>query len=327
MEATLQTLNANAVNFIPLTKNKKKKYKRSKLEKHENRTAFAFILPSVLSFCVFVVAPLVMTVVLSFMHYDQLTLNWTWAGFENYADLLCGTSPNSKEFLNSILNTIILLIEVPISIALGLLCASLANSFACKHTNKIYRVLIYLPAVCSAVATNIIWRCFFEYSGKDMMSQAGVINAFFGFDIYWLKNPGTILAAMIIKNSINTMGSAMILYYASMCNISKEYYEAAEIDGANGLQRFWKITFPMLSPVTFYLLIMRISGCLQSYTDSAVFAKGSDMSRTIVYFIYQYGIRSNNYSLAAAASLLLAFVIMGVTVVQFRLSNKWVLDL
>ena len=122
-------------------------------------------------------------------------------------------------------------------------------------------------------------------------------------------------------------GSAMILYYASLISISSDYYEAADLDGANAWHKFCHITFPMLTPVTFYLLIMRLSGCLQSYADSAIFANKSPNAHTIVYFIWDYGINQYNYSIASAASLVLAVVIMALTVLQFRFSNRWVVKL
>ena len=306
-------------------KPKKEKKKSSKLLKHERITAMAFILPPVISFTIFTIIPLIFALILAFGDYNIFTFEYTFVGFKNFQTLLNYSTVQGKTFIDSVVTTACFIIEVPIAIFLGLLCASLANSKGCRKTNTIYRVLLYLPTVCSAVAANVIWRTIFLDGATP--DSSGVINNLFDITVQWTKERVPLIAAIIIKNSINGMGSAMILYYASMCNISKEYYEAAEMDGANAFQRFAHITFPMLTPVTFYLLIMRTSGCLQSYADSAVFANKNPNAWTIVFYIWNYGINEYKYSLAAAAAILLGVVIMAITVLQFKLSNKWVLDL
>jgi multiple sugar transport system permease protein len=118
----------------------------------------------------------------------------------------------------------------------------------------------------------------------------------------------------------------MLLYLAGMQSIPGTYYEAADIDGAGGFVKFFKITLPMLTPVTFYLLVMGLIGGLQSYADSQVFAAGEPGARTVVFFIWQFGIDNPRYGIASAASILLAIAIMAITTVQFRLSNKWVYE-
>ena len=303
----------------------KVKKKTSKLLRRERTTAMLFILPPVISFCIFTIIPLIVALVLAFGDYNQFTFEYTFVGFKNFATLLDMSTVQGRTFIDSVVTTVCFIIEVPIAIFLGLLCATLANSKGCKKTNTVWRVLLYLPTVCSAVAANVIWRIIFLDGATP--DTSGVINNLFDITVQWTKQRVPLISAIIIKNSINGMGSAMILYYASMCNISKEYYEAAEMDGAGAFKRFVHITFPMLTPVTFYLLIMRMSRCLQSYADSAVFANKNPNAWTVVFYIWNYGLNEYNYSLASAAAILLGVVIMAITVVQFRLSNKWVLDL
>ncbi len=303
-----------------------RKKKRSLLERRENRVAFAFILPALLSFTVFTVVPLVFTVILSLGDYNVIRQTYTFTGFENFADLFDPGSLYFNAFMTSIANTCVLIIEVPLAMMLGMLTACwLASDLIHVRVSKTIRMFLYLPAVCSAVASNIIWRYLFTNDAYEQMK--GIINAWLGLDIWWLRDRGPLLAAIIIKNTLMGSGSAMILYYASLINISSDYYEAADLDGANAWHKFCHITFPMLTPVTFYLLIMRLSGCLQSYADSAIFANKSPNAQTIVYFIWDYGINQYNYSIASAASLVLAIVIMALTVLQFRFSNRWVVKL
>ena len=313
------------INIPSFKKEKRTRKKPNKLLRAERRTAFLFILPPVVSFCVFTIVPLFVAIILAFGKFNIFTMEYEFVGFKNFKTLLDTSNVQGRTFIESVYTTLCFIIEVPIAISLGLLCATLANAKGCKKTNTLYRILLYLPTVCSAVAANVIWRVIF-LDGQTPDSS-GVINNLFDITVRWTKDKVPLIAAIIIKNSINGMGSAMILYYASMCNISKEYYEAAEMDGANGFQKFAHITFPMLTPVTFYLLIMRMAGCLQSYADSAIFAAKNSNAWTVVFYIWNYGINEYNYSLAAAAAVLLGVVIMSITIVQFRLSNKWVLDL
>jgi multiple sugar transport system permease protein len=173
--------------------------------------------------------------------------------------------------------------------------------------------------VSSAVALNIVWRYIFN-------SEYGVAGFLFGHGHYWLTDPVLVKAAIIVKNVWAGLGGTMLLYLAGMQNISSVYYEAAEIDGANGRRKFFSITLPMLTPVTFYLITVGLIGGLQSYADSQVFAAGAPEAQTVVFFIWQRGIDNARYGIASAASVLLALVIMAATAAQFRLSNRWVFE-
>ena len=185
--------------------------------------------------------------------------------------------------------------------------------------SKVFQVLYYLPAVSSAVAMNIVWRYIFN-------NEFGIINLLIGKKIPWLSDDVLIKVAIIIKNSLNGMGTAMILYLAGMLGVPKDYYEASELDGAGKVKQFFKITLPLITPITFYLLITGLIGGLQSYADSEIFGAGVQGSQTIVYFIWARGINQSRYGLASAASVLLALVIMLITLVQFKLSDKWVYE-
>ncbi|MDR2202389.1 MAG: sugar ABC transporter permease [Clostridiales bacterium] len=224
----------------------------------------------------------------------------------------------ADSFKRAVANTLWLLLGVPAGMAAGLAVAHLLNDKTLKG-RQFFRVLMYLPAVSGAVALNIIWRYIFN-------SEFGVVGFLFGHDKYWLSDKVLLKLAIIVKGIWGGMGGTMLLYLAGMQNISSTYYEAADIDGASRAKKFFAITLPMLTPVTFYLLVMGLIGGLQSYTESQVFADGVKEGQTIVFFIWQRGISNARYGIASAASILLAAVIMIVTVIQFRLSNKWVYE-
>ena len=136
----------NELELIQIAPQAKKKVKRkpNKLLKRERFTAFMFILPPVISFSIFTVIPLFVTLLLAFGDFNILTFDYKFVGFKNFVYLLNGSNVASKTFLDSVVTTLCFIIEVPIAIFLGLLCATLANSKGCKKTNTIFRVLLYL---------------------------------------------------------------------------------------------------------------------------------------------------------------------------------------
>ena len=291
--------------------------KASKLTRRENIIAFLFILPPIIGFCIFTIGAMAFSFVYSFQKYNILTGESTWLGWQNYKDLFTHIL-YSKSFYTSIVNTLVLLLSIPLSMILGLCLAGLLRMGDIKGA-KVFQVLYYLPAVSSAVAMNIVWRYIFN-------NEFGIINLIIGKKIPWLSDDTLIKVAIIIKNSLNGMGTAMILYLAGMLSVPKDYYEVSELDGAGKVKQFFSITLPLITPITFYLLITGLIGGLQSYADSQIFGAGVQGSQTIVYFIWARGINQSRYGLASAASVLLAVVIMIVTLIQFKLSDKWVYE-
>ena len=276
-----------------------------------------FILPPIVGFLIFTALSVVFTFVYSFQDYNSLSGISENVGFANYIDLFTHVT-RAPLFGKAIVNTIVLLLSVPFSMILGLILAGLLRLGEIKGS-KFFQVLYYVPAVSSAVALNIVWNYIFRSNG--------VFNTLLGLDVIWLDGDVTIKVAIIFKNSLNAMGGAMILYLAGMLNVPRDLYEASSLDGAGKVRQFFSITLPLISPVTFYLLITGVIGGLQSYADAQVFAAGNTGATTIVYFIWQQGIQgNNNQGLASAASVLLAVLIMIVTLIQFKFSNKWVYE-
>jgi multiple sugar transport system permease protein len=167
---------------------------------------------------------------------------------------------------------------------------------------------------------NIVWRYIFN-------GENGILNHILGLNIQWLGNGDwPIKFAVIIKSIWGSIGVIMILYLAGLQNVPLSLYEAADIDGANAIQKFRHVTLPMLSPVSFYVLVTSIIGTMQSFADSQILAAGNPAARTIVYYIWSRGIDQNRYGIATAASILLAILIMTMTVIQFKRSQKWVFE-
>ena len=299
----------------------KTKKKTSKVERREHIIAFLFILPPIIGFLVFTAISMGFTFVFSFQNYFVRRGESEFVGFQHYISLFSGMfTPGElgNAFIKSVGNTLFLLLSLPVSIALGLLLAGLLRLGDVKGS-KVFQVLYYLPAVSSAVALNIVWR--------DIFQSNGFLNNMLHASTPWLSDDTLIKVAIVIKNSLNAMGGAMILYLAGMLNVPKDLYEASSLDGAGKVRQFFSITLPMITPVTFYLLITGLIGGLQSYADSQVFAKGDSGAATIVFFIWQQ--RTNGaagYGIASSASILLSVCIMIITLIQFKVSNKWVYE-
>lgn len=317
------TLNNNNIELVNNLNYKPKKEKRKSLEKRESRIAFLFISIKIVGFLIFTLFPVFIAIIYSFSNmnpwkFPDLVFTYFdnpkfWCGFDNYVSLF--TNPiYSAQFLKSIVNTLVNVISVPFGLMLGLILAMILTKKTIKY-KAVFRVLIYMPVVASAVALGYIWRYIFE-------TEYGLLEKIFHFNVNWFSNPHLTRLAIIIKSSWGSMGRSMILYLAAMLAIPRSYYEAADIDGANNMQQFFKITLPLVSPTTFYLLVMGIIGHLQSYHDSQIFAPSSEGSKTVVWFIWNYGIHSHYYGLAAAASVLLAIFIMSLTIVQFKLNGR-----
>ena len=292
--------------------------KKSDFHKNERRTAMLFIALPVIGFIIFTLVTLIAVFAFSLMDYNVFRNEYDFIGFKNFTDLFAN-KVYSVAFFRAIGNTAFLLLGVPIGIIVGLAVAALLQAKAIKKRNKVFQVLYYLPSVTSAVAINLIFRYLFN-------PEYGLINTIFHAQLPWYRDEWLVKIAIIIKNTWAGMGGTMILCLAGMLAVPDSYYEAADIDGASSVRKFFSITLPLITPTLFYLLITGIIGGLQSYADAQVFAAGANGAQTIVFFIWQYGINTGKQGLASAASLILAVFIMIITFIQFKFSNKWVYE-
>lgn len=286
---------------------------KSKLLRNEQRWAVAFVALPIIGFLIFTLISVGFSGYLSLTNFNPIRVDHRFIGFDNYKKLL-----SDEYFLKAVFNTFFFMLSIPFSMILGLLLAVFINQGF--KGNKLMRVIYYLPVVSSIVAVNIVWRYIFN-------GENGVLNHILGTSIQWLGNSDwPIRFAVIIKSVWGSIGIIMILYLAGLQNIPKSLYESAEIDGANKFQKFRVITVPLLSPVTFYVMITAIIGTLQSFVDSQILAAGNPAARTIVYYIWSNGIDQNRYGVATAASVLLATTIMVITIIQFKQSERWVFE-
>lgn len=265
--------------------------------------AWAFVAPVFLYTLVFRVAPVLASFFLSFTEYNMLT-SPKWVGLENYVHLVT----NDPLFWRALRNTAQFAVEVlPLNIAISLALAILVN-----HQLRgiiVFRVFYYLPVVTSIIAVSMIWLWVYE-------PETGLLNLlldaiFPGIEpIRWLKEPGLALHSLVIMRVWKGVGWNMVIYLAGLQGIPQYLYEAARIDGAPSWQQFRHITWPMLRPVTYYILVMGIIGVFQTFGEVYAMTKGGplDSTTTVGYLIYQ---RAFDYLQMGSASAL-SFALFGI---------------
>ncbi len=272
-------------------------------------TGYLFIMPFILGFLFWFLAPALVAVWLTFTDWNLIRAP-RYVGFDNIWRL--GTD---KLFWQSLkVTTLYTLASVPLGLVLAFLLALLINTKV--RGIAFFRTIYYLPSIVPAVASAVLWAWIFN-------TEFGLLNAilrWFGIArIAWLQDPTYALWALIMM-SLWGVGGAMIIYLAGLQGIPDVYYEAAEIDGAGRLRQLWNITLPLLSPVIFFNLIMSIIGTFQVFTAGYLITDGGPQNATLFYVLYLYrnGFEYLNMGYAAALAWVLFFIILVLTLLIFR---------
>lgn len=281
----------------------------------ENYAAYLFLLPKLIFFTLFVAIPVVWAFVLSFQEY-RVTESNTWIWLENYKEVFASTA-----FRQALLNTTIYTaVTVPFNVITALIAATLIHSLG-RMAQNFFRAAFYLPTVTSMVIIAMVWRWMYNY-------EFGLFNyviGWFGLEpVNWLGQTSTALWAIIMMQMLIPFGVGIILYMASMSSISDALYEAATIDGANAFQKWIQITIPMLTPTTIYLTLLSTIGSFQVFTQIILMTGGGPgyATETLVHLIYKNGFRDFEFGLAAAQSVVLFFIILVISVLQYRALNR-----
>ena len=287
----------------------------------EALTAYAFLAPNLIGFMVFTSIPVLASLILSFMKWDLLSPP-KFVGFDNFRMLA-----QDPLFWKFCWNTVYLMLAIPFSIA-GSLVLALALNQKLKGM-VFFRTVYFLPTICSGVAIFMLWR--FIYN-----PDFGVFNSLiakFGDLIrvplhgpYWLSDEKWAKPALIIMNVWQSIGGYnMILYLAALQGVPRYLYEAAEIDGANSWQKFWAVTWPQISPTTFFIATMSIIGGFQAGFDPAYIMTGggpNGSTTTIIYYIYNNAFSWYQMGYAAAISWVLFLIIFLATLGKWKLFGQ-----
>lgn len=290
------------------------------MRRRERLWGLVFVGPISLQVLLFCIVPLGIAIVAGFTDWNILKGTHDFVGLENFGEFL-----SDKRFWTAAGNTVYMLLPIPFYLFFGILFA-----LGCHRNipgNKIFRVLFFLPYISSIVALVVMWKWLFNY-------EFGLVNQllwdWFGIrGPNWLGDPAWVKGTIVLMIVWKMIGITSIYVLAALKNIPEEYYEAARLDGASSSRMFFQITLPMLSPTIFFLTIIGIIGSLQTFVEVQLFTSdgGRNYSAaTVTYYIWEKAFVSNEIGLASAAAFFFALVILGVTLLQFRLARRWVYE-
>jgi multiple sugar transport system permease protein len=283
----------------------------------DNRAAYIFLAPWIVGLAVFTIGPMLASLYLSFTDYNLLKAP-VWSGFDNIERML-----NDARLWNSLGVTFTyVVVSVPLQLVFALIVALVLDRG--MRGLGIYRSIFYLPCLLGgSVAIAILWRQVF---GND-----GIINGFLSwFGIQgpgWISHPDYALGTIIILH-IWTFGSPMVIFLAGLRQIPDMYYEAAQMDGAGKIRRFFSITFPLLTPIIFFNLVLQIIFAFQSFTQAYIVSGGtggpSDSTMFFTLYLYKQAFNELDMGYASAMAWFLLLIIAGFTAFNFWLSRFWV---
>lgn len=299
---------------------------KTKLRRRGNGlfTASAFLLPSMIGLLIFSLMPLIISGLISLTDWnglDQLMKPGFFVqhfiGFENYKTIL--TTPEFWRTLGNTAEYIVLYIPF-------MLAASLVVAYLLSRPHRaigVFRVVYYIPVLTSWVAASLIWK-------SVLSPQYGALNGI--LSIFGIEGPGWLLdekwamPAIVLVSVWKDMGFFGLILLSGIVGINRTYYEAADIDGANGWTKFWRITLPLLTPSVFYVVIVAMINSFQLFPQIMIMTGGGPNGATqvMVERIYQYGFRYFRMGYAAAFSWILFAIIMVLTAIQMKGQERWV---
>ena len=269
-------------------------------------------------FLVFMAGPILASLAMSFTDLTTRDLrspfNVNIVGFENYIRLF-----QDERFVHSLLNTgIFVIVGVPLTIAVAMLVALALNTGITKF-RTVFRVGYYAPVVTSIVAIAIVWRFILQNDGllNGVLSWVGITGP------NWLEDTFWALPSLILMAVWRNIGTLMVIFLAGLQGVPKEHHEAAMVDGANAVQRFFNVTLPALRPTLLFAAVITSIGFLQFFEEPFVMTRGGPLDATLssaMYTFNQFGF--GNYSYASAASYVLFLAIVVLSLVQFRLLKR-----
>jgi multiple sugar transport system permease protein len=292
--------------------------KPNTMQRNEAIAGFAFVLPWIISLLVFTAYPVLASFYYSFTQY-AITQDPKWIGLENYVTMFTADPAFPVSVSNSAYYAFV---SVPLGLMSSLALALLLNMRV--RFIGLYRTLYYLASLTPPVAGTIIFIVMFQPRG-------GLINAILGFfgiqGPAWFTDPNWAKPGLILL-SLWGVGASSLIFLAGLKDIPSELLEAASIDGANAWHRFWKVTLPLLTPVILYNLVTGIIASFQVFASALVIGgtTGRPQESLLMYFVHLYrnAFRYFNMGYASALAVVLFIVVLVITVLIFRSTNRWV---
>ena len=287
-------------------------------------TASPFLVPSLIGLAIFYLAPMLISVFISFTNWNGLDrlmapgfMAGHYIGLDNYREIL-----SSDEFWKVLGNTLeYIVLYIPLMLIVSLAVAALLSRQ--RKGVGVFRVLYYIPVLTSWVAASLIWKTI-------LAPQFGAMNNILA--LFGIKGPGWLLdekwamPAIVLVSVWKDMGFFGLILLSGIIGINKSYYEAAEIDGAGAMTRFFRITLPLLTPAIFYVLVVSLINSFQLFPQIMIMTDGGPNGATqvMVERIYKYGFRYFEMGYASAFSWILFVIIMLCTALQLRGQKRWV---
>jgi multiple sugar transport system permease protein len=274
--------------------------------------SYLFVLPTFSLFVVFTLIPVLQAFGLSLQ--SARIVGGEWIGLQNFVTLA-----EDPVFRQALGNTLLYsMVVVAAQLTLALVVASLIQPLGAK-SQTFYRALFYLPLVNSAILVAMVWRWIFN---PNPFGLANTVLGAVGFEpLLWIGSSDQALAAVILSAVLTIPGGGVVLYSAAMGSLPRELYEAAEVEGAGALTKWWYITIPLLKPTTLYLLVIYTILAFQVFERVYVMTNGggpNNATITIVQLIYSTAFQFGRYGLASAMAVVLFIMAVAVAVVQFR---------
>ena len=282
-------------------------------QKIEAKWGLLFVAPTMIGLAILNFYPIFNTIYQSFFKTGDFGKGNTFVGLANYSRVL-GNSETWQAFLNTIKYAII---EVPFGIVIALVLAVLLNKKIAGRS--IYRTIFFLPMVCAPAAVAMVWKWLYN-------TQFGLINNIFHTKVAWISDPHIAWISIGVIGVWSIIGYNMVLFIGGLQEIPGDYYEAAAIDGANGLRQFFSITVPLLSPTTFFIVQTRIIGALTIFDLMFMVMDKTNVAlksvQSVVYLFYQYAFTNGNKGYGATLVVLLLIFILILTFILQRLEKK-----
>lgn len=306
-------MNSNIMRVSVVRKDKTAMFKK----RYRQVVAFWFLLPALALYGVFFIYPFLYSLRLSFYKWNMISPNKTFVGLSNYARLL-----QSEVYHKVLANTFkYVLFTVPTSILVGL-----ALAIAIEHLlrgRSFYRLIFYLPVVSSVAIISIVWDLMYNPNigtVNKLLSVIGIPGR------NWLNDPTLALGALAVIGVWKLFGYNMILFISGLKAIDRGLYEAADIDGASRFRKLTHITLPLLSPVTFFIVIMSILSSFQVFAPIQIITHGGPNNATnvLVYQIYQEAFRFFDVGMGTASSTVFFILVGGLTIIQLKIGQRWV---
>ena len=285
-------------------------------ERRDNLTGYLFVGPYIIGFLLFTTIPMIYSLYLSFTDYNVLS-EPEWVGLDNYIKMF---TDDDKFWMSFKVTWKFAIVQIPVKLTVSLLVAMLLAKKT-KLTG-FYRIAFYIPSLLGgSVAVAMTWKHIWDIKGvvNRLLESIGLPT------VNWLHNTNTALYILILLG-VWQFGSQMLVFLAAIKEIPASLHEAAIMDGAGPVKRFFKITLPMITPSLFFNLINGIIGSLQAFNSAFLVTSGGPMKSTLYYALYQYNqaFKLRHMGYASAMAWFLMLVIVALTAIIFKSQSAWV---